>query len=143
MTIKRLTSDEAARIVALSPAETLLRSVTMRNGSESCFAVIENGRAAAHVGILHEAADPSMTVPGRRVYIFGLETVPEYRNMGLATLLLQYIFSVYESSGIREFSIGVENKNTTAKHLYEKLGFRKLETREGYMLLLKLPENKI
>lgn len=142
MTIRQLSADEAANIVALPPAEALLRSFTMRTGVESCFAVLEAGKAAAHAGALLDAADAAMTVPGRRVYIFGLETVPEYRNMGLASLLLQYIISVYDKCGIHEFSIGVEDGNTAGWRLYERLGFRLLESRDGYSLLLKLTKRR-
>lgn len=47
----------------------------------------------------------------------------EYRGKGLGQKLLDYVLKVMEARGYTEFTIGVEDDNEIAKHIYFKYGF--------------------
>ena len=51
---------------------------------------------------------------------------PEYRKLGVATVLFNYAFSLAEDKGIRKLSLSVYPTKTDAIRLYETLGFKKI-----------------
>ena len=63
------------------------------------------------------------TIPGKRVYISHFFIKEEYRNKGLGTKLLDYTLKDLKEKGYTEFTVGVQEKNETAKHIYFKKGF--------------------
>lgn len=66
------------------------------------------------------------TIPNVRIYFQALRVLEEYQNMGLAQKLIKYVIDYYEKLGYTEFTIGVEEDNYIAKHIYRKLGFTKI-----------------
>ena len=65
------------------------------------------------------------TIFGKRVYISYFFLKDEYRNKGLGTKLLDYTLKDLKEKGYTEFTVGVEEKNEIAKHIYFKYGFTK------------------
>ncbi len=63
------------------------------------------------------------TIPGRRVYLSAYRLEEAYRGKGLGQKLLDYVLKVMEAKGYTEFTIGVEDDNEIAKHIYFKYGF--------------------
>lgn len=51
------------------------------------------------------------------------ECVKEYRNAGIGGKLLDYAVKQIIDMGYREISIGVDQDNVSALHLYRKKGF--------------------
>lgn len=85
-------------------------------------------------------------VPAGRLYVHRREDeirlmdialVPEYRNKGVGTALLQELFAESASSG-KPITIHVEKYNP-AMRLYERLGFTPAADRGVYLLLKRLP----
>lgn len=83
-----------------------------------------------------------LTIPGERIYFFALRGLKDYRGKGIATQLMKYVMDCYKEEGIYEFTIGVEEDNEIAKHLYNSLGFEYIARKfdkfenEQYELLL-------
>ncbi len=65
------------------------------------------------------------TIPGQRVYLQTFRVEPAYQGFGLGQRLLEFVLSDLEKQGYREFTIGVEEDNKRAKHIYFKFGFTK------------------
>lgn len=65
----------------------------------------------------------SETIPGRRVYLAAYQLDGEYKGKGLGQKLLDYVLAAMEERGYTEFTIGVEEDNEVAKHIYFKYGF--------------------
>lgn len=63
------------------------------------------------------------TIPNVRIYFQALRVLDEFQNKGLAQKLVEYVIDYYEKLGYTEFTIGVEEDNYNAKHIYQKFGF--------------------
>ena len=62
---------------------------------------------------------------GIRAYLEAFRIDKDYRNQGLGQELINYCIEYLENIGYTEFTIGVEDENEIAKHIYSKLGFTK------------------
>lgn len=65
----------------------------------------------------------SETIPNRRVYLQAFRLDKKCQGSGLGQKLIQFVLSDLESQGYTEFTIGVEDDNERAKHIYFKSGF--------------------
>lgn len=65
----------------------------------------------------------SETIPNRRVYLQAFRLDEKCQGSGLGQKLIQFVLSDLESQGYTEFTIGVEDDNERAKHIYFKSGF--------------------
>lgn len=66
--------------------------------------------------------DPE-TIPNRRVYLQAFRLDKKCQGSGLGQKLIQFALSDLESQSYTEFTIGVEDDNERAKHIYFKFGF--------------------
>lgn len=99
---------------------TLLQS--LENGI-SFFTAKENGKVLGYVGIscvLDEG------------YVTNIAVFPEYRKKGVATALIERLFSLARDSKLSFISLEVRPSNTAAIALYEKMGFKKEGQRKGF-----------
>ncbi|MDE7249950.1 MAG: GNAT family N-acetyltransferase, partial [Lachnospiraceae bacterium] len=62
-------------------------------------------------------------IPNQRVYLQAFRLDKKCQGLGLGQKLIQYVLSDLEGQGYTEFTIGVEEDNIRAKHIYFKLGF--------------------
>lgn len=62
---------------------------------------------------------------GIRAYLEAFSVDKNYRGQGLGQKLIKYCIEYLENIGYTEFTIGVEDDNEIAKHIYLKLGFTK------------------
>lgn len=63
------------------------------------------------------------TIPNLRAYLEAFRIDEKYRGQGLGQKLINYCIECLEKEGYRQFTIGVEENNYIAKHIYFKLGF--------------------
>lgn len=63
------------------------------------------------------------TIPNIRVYLEAFRIAKKYQSEGLGQKLINYCINCLENIGYTEFTIGVEEDNEIAKHIYFKLGF--------------------
>lgn len=73
----------------------------------------------------------SETIPNKRVYFQAFRLDASYQGMGLGQKLINFALLDLEQQGYSEFTIGVEEDNEKAKHIYFKLGFTE-EIDKGY-----------
>lgn len=71
--------------------------------------------------ISHDLA--SETIPNQRVYLQAFRLDKKYQGLGHGQKLIQFVLSDLEQQGYTEFTIGVEDDNKRAKHIYSKFGF--------------------
>lgn len=71
--------------------------------------------------ISHDLA--SEAIPGQRVYLQAFRLDNSYQGLGLGQRLIGFALSDLEEQGYTEFTIGVEDDNERAKHIYFKFGF--------------------
>lgn len=63
------------------------------------------------------------TIPNKRVYLEAFRVDKKYQGRGLGQKLINYCIDYLTNIGYTEFTIGVEDDNEIAKHIYFKLGF--------------------
>lgn len=63
------------------------------------------------------------TIPNKRVYLEAFRVDKKYQGQGLGQKLINYCIDYLTNIGYTEFTIGVEEDNEIAKHIYFKLGF--------------------
>lgn len=63
------------------------------------------------------------TIPNIRVYLEAFRVDKKYRGQGLGQKLINYCIDYLTNIGYIEFTIGVEEDNEVAEHIYFKLGF--------------------
>ena len=66
---------------------------------------------------------PNETAPDIRVNLSHFILLKEYRLRGLGSQLLKYAIEDLTVCGYKEFTVGVEEENSIAKHLYFENGF--------------------
>lgn len=64
--------------------------------------------------------------------IMNVVTKKDKRNLGIATQLLEELFSLAKQKNITKLTLEVNENNLPAIHLYEKLGFTKIAERKKY-----------
>ena len=121
--------DELNAIYDMSRFENFqkTREENLRSRREICVVAEEEGTFVGEISIMTENSNiPVAVIPNRRMYLFGLRVLPEFRNRGIGTALLKYAIVLCTRRGIFEFTIGVETDNADARRLYEKFGFTTL-----------------
>jgi [ribosomal protein S18]-alanine N-acetyltransferase len=65
-------------------------------------------------------------------HVMNVAVVDEYRRRGIASALLERLFSVTATDPRRGYTLEVRMSNTGAIKLYERLGFESRGVRRGY-----------
>ncbi|MCM1180236.1 MAG: ribosomal protein S18-alanine N-acetyltransferase [Clostridium sp.] len=64
--------------------------------------------------------------------LLNIAVLPEYRENGIAQMLLERMFEKAEEHGAGRMLLEVRKSNHPARHLYEKNGFTPFAERKGY-----------
>ena len=121
------------------------------NGIKNIFVIEENKNLIGEITVTYKSDSPNETIKNIRVYLGAFRIHKAYQNKGLGQRLLKYVIEEIEKVGITEFTVGVEDDNENAKHIYEKFDFTEIidrgeETVKGrtyqYNLLLRKSNTK-
>lgn len=121
------------------------------NGIKDIYVITENENLIGEITVTYKSDLPNETIPNIRVYLSAFRVHKDYRDQGLGKKLLKHVISELENKGITEFTVGVEDDNERAKHIYEKFDFTEIidrgeETVKGrtyqYNLLLRKSNTK-
>ena len=121
------------------------------NGIKNIFVIEENKNLIGEIIVTYKSDSPNETIKNIRVYLGAFRIHKAYQNKGLGQRLLKYVIEEIEKEGITEFTVGVEDDNENAKHIYEKFDFTEIidrgeETVKGrtyqYNLLLRKSNTK-
>ena len=77
-----------------------------------------------HAAYVHN--DERFAVRNKRVYLFAFRIHKDFQGKGYGQILMNEVISILAQNGYSEFTIGVEDNNKPAKHIYSKLGFTNL-----------------
>lgn len=128
MKIKKLNVQELDILTKLydyNDVEQMLleNAENIRNGSIDIFLLYDKDTAVGELHVMYESDDENFAVRGRRAYLFAFRVRQELQNKGYGTYLLKEVLSILEENGYCEFTVGVEDDNLRAKHIYQALGF--------------------
>lgn len=100
------------------------------NGIKDIYVIAENENLIGEVTVTYKSDIPNETIPNIRVYLSAFRVHNDYQGQGLGQKLLKYVISELENKGITEFTVGVEDDNENAKHIYEKFDFTEIISRD-------------
>lgn len=100
------------------------------NGIKDIYVIAENENLIGEVTVTYKSDIPNETIPNIRVYLSSFRVHNDYQGQGLGQKLLKYVISELENKGITEFTVGVEDDNENAKHIYEKFDFTEIISRD-------------
>jgi len=78
------------------------------------------------IGMMQEP--PAIFEPEAYTFVSDLYVLPEYRRQGIGTGLVERVRAWGWAKGINRLSLVLPNQNQAALSLYEKLGFRPIQT---------------
>ena len=156
MEFRKINLDELDKLKNLYDYENFeefKRKITtdILNKVKDLYILEEDGKIIGEIKVTYKSDMPNQTIQNIRVYLYAFRIHKDYQNKGLGQKLLTFVINSLENEGITEFTLGVEDDNEIAKHIYEKFGFteiidRQSETVKGntyeYNLLLRKSNTK-
>ena len=106
----------------------------IQNGIRDIFVLYDNGALVGELHAKYESEDRNYAVRGKRAYLFAFRVREGLQNRGYGTYLLGEVISTLKSVGYSEFTVGVEDDNPRALHMYQAMGFDEfvLRAKEEY-----------
>ena len=105
-------------------------SQDIQNGVIDIFVLYKNDVLIGELHVMYESNDVNYAVRGRRAYMFAFRVREDFQNKGYGTYLLKDVLAILKENGYREFTVGVEDDNFRAFHMYQALGFNELLLRK-------------
>ena len=101
-----------------------IRQKDFENKDTDTYVIEKNNKFIGEVSVNYVCHDlPTEAIPNKRAYLEAFRLEKKYQGKGLGQKLLQYVLNELEDKGYTEFTIGVEEDNEIAKHIYFKFGF--------------------
>lgn len=129
MIIRRMTKTDTQGVYQLetecfSRAWSLTSIEKEAENDSSLFCVCEiDGRIVGYAGMYYVCGEGDIT---------NVAVTKTYRGRGIGRALLEEMFRIAAAEGIRAFTLEVRESNTTARHLYEGLGFQEEGIRKNF-----------
>ena len=151
LTLRPMTASELSALTVLFdyndvPAMIAENTRLIESGSFSIYLLFEDGNLIGELHVTWRSDDPLAAIDGQRAYLSAYRIREDRQGLGYGQALLRGVIAAIEARGYREITIGVEDDNLCAKHLYRKFGFtefveRRSESYQGdryeYDLLLR------
>ena len=151
LTLHPMTSQELSALTSLFdyndvPAMIAENTRLIDSGDFSIYLLFEDGDLIGELHVTWRSEDPLAAIDGKRAYLSAYRIRDDRQGLGDGQHLLRGVIAAIEARGYHEITIGVEDDNFRAKHLYEKFGFtefvaRRREVYQGdeyeYDLLLR------
>lgn len=106
----------------------------IQNGIIDIFVLYDEDVLIGELHVMYESDDENYAMRGRRAYMFAFRIHENYQNKGYGTYLLKTVLTALKEEGYCEFTVGVEDDNFRAIHMYQSMGFKEflLRKKEEY-----------
>lgn len=134
-TVKRMLPDDIMLLTQLFDYHDIDEMVAenTRNLEQriiDIFVLYCGERLVGELHVKYESSDAREAVRGRRAYLFAFRVHKDFQGAGLGTFLLEQVLNILAVDGYSEFTVGVEDDNERAKHIYDCFGFCELVARK-------------
>ena len=102
----------------------------IQNGIIDIFVLYDKDVLIGELHVMYESDDENYAIRGRRAYLFAFRVREDFQNKGYGTYLLKTVLTVLKEHGYCEFTVGVEDDNFRAIHVYQALGFDEILLRK-------------
>lgn len=135
MELKKLAVQELYVLTELfdyNNVEQMLSECThdIQNGIIDIFVLYDKDVLIGELHVMYESDDENYAIRGRRAYLFAFRVREDFQNKGYGTYLLKTVLTVLKEHGYCEFTVGVEDDNFRAIHVYQALGFDEILLRK-------------
>ena len=133
MIIRKILKEEFIKLKEMFPGNEDLwikyknqRLKEFENNEIDVYVIEENEKFIGEITVNYINHDlETETIPNIRVYFEAYRINENYQGKGLGQKLMEYVINDLKQKGYKEFTIGVEDDNEKAKHIYFKYGFTK------------------
>lgn len=101
----------------------------IKNNVRDIYIILDNEKIIGELTVHYKDKSKLEVIQNIRVYLSAYRILEEYRGKGLGQELLSFVIKDLEKIGYTEFTIGVEDDNKNALHIYKKFGFREIIAR--------------
>ena len=150
-TVRKITVSELPRLTELfdyNDINAMIEENTscIQNGVMDIFILLDGEKLIGELHVSYESNDRLEAVRGVRSYLSAYRVHKDFQGMGLGKFLMNSVIDTLAAEGYSEFTVGVEDDNDRALHIYKEFGFgeviaRKYEEYQGngyeYNLYLK------
>lgn len=139
LTIREATVADLPRLPDLFdyndvPAMIAVNTHRITSGKHSIFLLLDDDDLIGELHVTWRSDDPLIAIEGQRAYLSAFRIREDKQGYGYGTFLLKHVINAISMGMYQEITVGVEDDNTRAKHMYAKLGFteRIARCRESY-----------
>ena len=135
LSVRRLNVGELMRLTELfdyCDVNAMLAENAQRieNRVIDIFGLFDKKMLLGELRVMYENKDKQMAARGVRAYLYAFRVREIVQGKGYGKYLLDQVIRQLEEMGYREFTIGVEDDNNRAIHIYETFGFDELVDRK-------------
>ena len=131
MHIRNINMDELNLLFQLfdynNPDEMIAENTRdITEGKIDIFGLFREDRLIGEIHAAYVHDDNRFAVRNKRTYLFAFRIHKDFQGKGYGQFLMNEVISILAEKGYSELTIGVEDDNETAIHIYSKLGFTQL-----------------
>ena len=152
--VKKLNTKELPLLSKLFHYKNLDEMITentqlIENNEIDIFALFIDSNLIGELRVMYSNEGNQFAIEGQRAYLYAFRIDKIHQSKGYGRYLLAYVLNDLKAKGYTEFTVGVEDDNARAIHIYKLFGFndviaRKTEEYQGdryeYNLYLKSVE---
>lgn len=102
----------------------------IQNNIIGIFILLDGPRLVGELHAMYQSDDKNYAVQGIRAYLFAFRIHKDYQGKGYGKYLLKKVIDILKERGYHEFTVGVEDDNLKAQHIYHSFGFDEIVLRK-------------
>ncbi len=131
MNVRFINTDELSLLFQLfdynDPDEMISENTrNINKGKIDIFGLFQEDMLIGELHAAYVHDDERFAVRNNRAYLSAFRIHKDFQGKGYGQFLLNNVIAMLGKRGYSEFTIGVEDDNKTAIHIYSKLGFTRL-----------------
>lgn len=135
MVVTTLAASELHRLTELynyNDVDEMIAQCTyeIQNNIIDIFVLADGSQLIGELHAMYQSDDDNFAVRGRRVYLFAFRIHKNYQGKGYGKYLIKEVITILKGKGYSEFTIGIEDDNLKAHHIYHSLGFNEILLRK-------------
>lgn len=110
---------------------------SIKQGDIDIFGLFKSSKLIGELRAMYQSEEEDKVTPEKRAYLYAFRIHEHYQGKGFGKYLAGQVIDRLAEKGYSELTIGVEDDNERAIHIYKQFGFnelvaRKHEEYEGY-----------
>lgn len=102
----------------------------IEDGKIDIFVLYNESLLIGELHVMYECEDVNFAMRDKRAYLFAYRIHKNYQGKGYGKYLLKSVLEILKNNGYCEFTIGVEDDNLIAQHIYRSVGFNEFVMRK-------------